>query len=234
LSVNTNHAAQATSSQQPLWIAGTVNGRPVVRSDGTNDLLNLQRYTATNTFSVYVVTKASRSHEIDNEQFGMFNPTPGSSGQRYLFGGVDPQVYGVSEAGLSIGTNGVTDYEFERQQSTADLFNPIAVHPGNEPAGLSLIGLSYLNRRPSLSVNGALVREGLFSTRTNVVFAKTMGLGYANRAFGGDVVEVLVFNRVLDRDEEAQLTTYLNNKYQLFTTPVVSATLQAEGIARAR
>lgn len=231
LSGNTNHATNVTSSQQPLWIAGTVNGRPVVRFDGTNDLLNLQRYTATNTFSVYVVTKASRSHEIDNEQFGMFNPNPGESGQRFLFGGVDSGIYGLSEVGISLGTNGVSGYEYERQQSTANFFNPMAVHAGPEAAAFSLIGLSYLNRQPSLSVNGALARAGLVSSRTNVVFTKTFGLGSSSQAFGGDVAEVLVFNRALNRDEEAQLTAYLNDKYQLFTTPVVSATLQAEGIA---
>jgi hypothetical protein len=228
---NTNHATQSTSSQQPLLIMAALNGRPVVRFDGTNDLLNLQRYTASNNFSVFTVLKASSSHEIDNEQFGKFNPTPGSSGQRYLFGGVDPLAYGISEAGLSVGTNGVSVYEFERQSSGADFFNPIAVHSGKESAGYSLVGMLYTNRRPSIVINGASHRAGLASTRTNVVFAQTMGKGYANQSFAGDVAEVMVFNRVLNAEEDAQVTAYLNNKYQLFGVPAAAANLQAEGIA---
>lgn len=226
-----NHATQGTGSAQPLFVTNVLNSRPVIRFDGTNDQLVLANYTATNTFSVYVVARAALSNQIDPEQFGMFNPTPGESGQRYLFGGVDPLIYGVSEVGISLGTNGVSDYEFERQSVGANFFNPMAVYAGSEFSSFSLITLSYLNRQPSLQVNGALARAGLVSSRTNVVFTKTIGLGMASQAFSGDVAEILVFDRVLNQTEQAQIIGYLNSRYQLYTTPVAPVILSAAAVS---
>src|SRR5688572_1601595 len=75
-------AIQTTGSQQPVWVGNAVNGRPVLRFDGTNDMLRLVTSPGTNEFSVFVVARPEASHEIDVELSSSGNPA--WSGQRFI------------------------------------------------------------------------------------------------------------------------------------------------------
>lgn len=57
LSGNAYHAVQATGTKQPLYKTGILNGRPVVRFDGTDDFFTASGLGALSDHSVFVVIK---------------------------------------------------------------------------------------------------------------------------------------------------------------------------------
>lgn len=54
---NARHVAQATGANQPTYQENVVNGRPVVRFDGTNDYLEATGFTLTQPNTMFVVAK---------------------------------------------------------------------------------------------------------------------------------------------------------------------------------
>jgi len=198
-------ATQATASQQPLWIASAMNGRPALRFDGVNDQLRLPRPTATNSFCVLAVYRTSQSHEIDPEG----NASAGGvSGQRYLFGA---QHGGESNggAGVSVGTNGVSVYEHG-----ANYMPALLVHAAPVGLGFAVLALNYDARQPSLDLGGLWVRRGALSPRAQVTAPVQIGSG-AYGAFGGDLAEVLIYDRPLSENERRGVAQDLAGRYAL-------------------
>ncbi|MCG8528828.1 MAG: carbohydrate-binding protein, partial [Opitutales bacterium] len=62
-------------------------------------------------------------------------------------------------------------------------------------------------------INGVLLEQ---DTSNNVAFIENAKLG---GGFSGDVAEVIVFDRVLSKDERRQISSYLSQKYDLFPIP---------------
>ena len=69
-----NHISQATASKQPLWVANTQNGLPLIRFDGTDDQLNR---------STFVNGAISQGFYM----FVVMKPTVGAASNPYNFDG---------------------------------------------------------------------------------------------------------------------------------------------------
>src|SRR5262245_56271556 len=180
-----NHAAQVTDSNQPLWVASAISGRPAIRFDGANDLLALLRPPGTNNFCPFAVFRTSQAHETDPESNGGVG---GVSGQHYLFGA---RHGGDVNAGVggSVGTNGVSVYEHGSGYMPA-----LAVYQGELSSGPTVLTVTYNAKQPAIDLRALVVRTGVRSARTEVTAPVEIGSG-AYGAFGGDVGEVLVYNR---------------------------------------
>jgi hypothetical protein len=198
-----NPAVQEATASQPLWLPGAAAGHAVLRFDGLNDQLLLPRPIATNSFCLFAVFRTSRAHEIDPES-GV--GVGGVSGQRYLFGaqhGGDAN----GGAGLSAGTNGISAYEHGSGYMPA-----LAVHAGQVGQGMVVVALNYDAKLPSLDVQGLPARTGVLSPRSQVTAPVEIGAG-AYGAFGGDLAEVLLFDRPLTERERLGVEAYLGAKY---------------------
>ncbi len=198
-----NHAAQANDSNQPLWIPSAVNGRPAVRFDGANDLLLLPRPVGTNHFCLFAVLRTSQMHETDPESN---SGVGGVSGQHYLFGarhGGDVN----AGAGVSVGTNGVSVYEHGSGYMPA-----LAVYKGELSSGPTILTVNYDAKQPAIDLRALVVRTGVRSPRGQVTAPMEIGSG-AYGAFGGDVAEVLLYNRALTEIERRGVAHYLAAKY---------------------
>jgi hypothetical protein len=194
---------QAAEPRQPRWIPGEMGGRPRVRFDGADDLLQIPRPTGTNEFTLLVVCQTGALHEVDPESR---SGVGGVSGQRWLFGarhGGDLDA-GV---GISIGMNGLSVYEHGAGYMPALL---AYVRPADP--GLQLLALTYSGRQPSLDLHGLLVRTGLVSTRREIWSPVEIGAG-AYGAFAGDLFEVLMFERALSLDERRGIARALADHY---------------------
>jgi len=229
---NSNNASQGTTANQPVWLGNALNSRPVLRFDGTNGQMVLPGYFVSNNFSLFVVARSIAGHEVDVEGNASGYNT-GGSGQRYLFGGV-VNFNSFGEVGVSIGTNGLSVYEYGRNQIGSDHFAPLAVYEGPVGTNFNLIALTYTNHYPTLQKNGASVRAGLSSSRSDSVFTKTIGLGVNGSGFSGDVAEIMIYDRSLSLDEQAQLIGYLNDKYRLYAIPAAPATVSASALSPAQ
>lgn len=176
---------------QPLWLAAHEGVPASLRFDGSNDLLRLPAPPATNNFCLVAVFRTSQQHEIENENAASVG---GTAGQRYLFG-ADHGGDFAAGAGLSVGTNGVSVYEHG-----SGYMPPLAVFQGVLGSGTAIVTVNYLERRPALGVQGIIVSEGLPSARAEVTAPVEIGAG-AYGAFGGDLIEVLLFDRALTEIE---------------------------------
>ena len=208
-----NDASQAAQAKQPVWIDNAINGRPVLRFDGQNDQLVATLSPGTDSFTVFVVAKTAAAHEIDIEGT---TGTAGTSGQKYIFGATSSGAN--AGTGMSLGTNGISTYE-----NGDSYMPPLAVYSGSVGNGFVLGAFEYDTRRPTIFLNGQLVRAGLVSPRPQVFAPTEIGAG-AFGAFAGDVAEIMIYNRALGAGERAVVEAYLSRKYALHLIPEVAIT----------
>lgn len=224
-----NNALQSTAASQPQNLTNHLNGRPAIRFDGVNDNVSIPKLSPSNNFTVVTVVRTTNSHQIDVEDNSTYS-SGGGSGQRYLLGG---QIYfgSGSEVGVSLGTNGVSVYEYARNQEFWDAYAAMAVYSGAVGTGFNVVSVRYESAQPSIYFDGALARVGLPSLRAPVTFPTLIGggsIGY----FGGDLPELMVFNRTLDNAEQLAVERYLNLKYGIISSaPVAPSNLVATAVS---
>ena len=200
-----NDAIQTADHLEPLWLPASATGPAALRFDGANDLLRLPRPAATNDFCVFAVFRTSQSQETDPESASSVG---GTSGQRWLFGANHGGDFDAG-MGLSAGTNGFSVYEHGSGYMPA-----LAVYQRPVGNGLQIVAVNYTSRQPVLDHQGLLVHTGLSSPRREVWAPVEIGSG-AYGAFGGDLLEVLVFHRALSAGERRGVARYLADRYDI-------------------
>lgn len=233
---NENHAYQISSDYQVSFVTNQANGRPVGRFDGTNDVLDLRTAPTSNDFTLFVVARALLEHEIDGEGI----PFSGLSGQRFLFDHLSPlENNDNSSASLSLGTNGVSAYEYQRQSvGGSNVMVGVAVSTNHIGIGFSIVQLNYRDLTPTLYQNGTHLRTGWKSWRYPVLAPSRIGDCYeaaphsaAPPAFSGDVAEVLILSQISAPEGDA-VGSYLRRKYN-FTgaAPPAPANLSVKAVS---
>ena len=220
-SAQANDALQFTNINQTSLVFPP-NGRPFVHFDGTNDILHARAWPATNEFSIFFVARTVAGHEIDAETNNYYG---GFSGQQFLLeeGGYEykpgsPPYQTVGGAAVSIGTNGMTFYEYQRNLVGFDYYPPQAVYSNSLGSDWMMIGAVYSNRQARLYHNGSLARVGLPSLRPTALAPTRIG-GVEPFCFSGDLAEILIFRRALSASEQDAVGRYFSQKYSLPGTP---------------
>ena len=189
---NNQHASQATVAFMPLLInngiINLVNSRPAPLFDGTNDLLTYSN-PPTDNFSIFTIARTGVTHQIDPQSN---SSTTGTAGQRYLMGASQQGVN--AGQGISMGTNGISNYEHGNSYMP-----PTAVYSG-AVSGLNLVDVLYSVRLPRIYLNGDLVRTGLISARPIVYASNQIGSGPYG-AFSGEIPEIIIFPSALSDSE---------------------------------
>jgi hypothetical protein len=187
---NQSDGFQVTASSEPLVIENAVNGRPVVRFDGVNDSLNLPNFG--NGFTqgeVFVVLKSR-------------GPTQNQSNTLWTMG--DDYVWSPNTYPGADGTVCET-FGTRNQKATG--------RPSQELDQFHLYNVSSKADEFVTRVNGLQH----FRTTSNTVFfpaAPILGGGvWADHRFGGDIAELIIFNRVLSQIERDRVQSYLAEKY---------------------
>ena len=205
LSGRGNHAIEDVESSQPTWLQAGPGGFPSVRFDGANDVLRLPQPVGTNDFCVFAVCRTSQSQETDTEASAGVG---GTGGQHWLFGanhGGDLD----AGAGISIGTNGISVYEHGSGYMPA-----LAVYERPIGSGLQVICVNYSGRQPTIDDQGLAAHTGLVSTRRQIWAPVEIGAG-AYGAFGGDILEVILFDRSLASDTRRGIARNLAERYNV-------------------
>lgn len=155
--------------------------------NGSNNYVGINYSPPVDNFTIEAWIKPTITHEIDAETI---TGTGGTLGQRYLFGADHRGAEGG--AGISAGTNGISVYEHGASYMPA-----LAVYSGTiSSTQWTHIAVVYANKKPSIYVNGVLVRTGLTSPRTHV-YAPTRIGGGTYGYFPGTVDEVALYNGAL-------------------------------------
>ncbi|MBT4760921.1 MAG: hypothetical protein HOO06_04410 [Bdellovibrionaceae bacterium] len=167
-----NNATMGTSNQRPTYRTNQFNTLPVLRFDGSNDVLNLSS-SVTTARTVFVVNKSSGS---------TFQLVLGDSTTQHFY------------------------------TSTSTLLN-------GSVASSDLVSGSWRVDRTPVSSPTTFTQTSSYSLISAVANANvTVGnissdRGTSGRYFGGDVTEVIIYNRPLDASEITAVENYLYSKW---------------------
>ena len=187
---NNNHG---TPSNTTFLKDGKIGG---ARSfNGSNSVITLGATgRPTNNFTVEAWFTTSVTHEIDTEST---SGTGGTSGQKYLFYPNNESSNGGM--GVSVGLNGISVYEHGTSYMPA-----LAVYNGSVRVGWNHLAVTYINKTPSIYLNGQLVRIGQTSPRPTVYAPIYIG-GSAYGYHSGYVDEVRISNIARTPEEIRQI-----------------------------
>ena len=190
-----NNVYQDSASAYPTYVAGQVNGHPVVRFDGVDDSLFSPPYaslamTEATAFVVRNTETWAAALSVAEEE---------TVQEEYLV--FDQSVVHHSEAFNYV--------ELFHQYSHPGYFLQVGRY-GNGPTDLQ----SYLNGMAStLAVNVAGSPWGYNPVPR---YVRVGGRAFGWQRFSGDIAEILMYGRALSNSERIGVEEYLNQKYLLF------------------
>lgn len=210
-----NHAAQADPAKMPKWFGSAVNGKPVVRFDGTNDYLNLgdpASLTIRDGITIITVAKMNGANANASKQtvYGR-----GSAVTTDLdFAGKYSRSFIKNATEQTVNMTGSIQPDFYNQYTTT-------YSQSNATAEF------YVNSvmKATQPLTG-LIRDNATDDLPNTIGASnawhTDGI-YMDRWLNGDIAEVIIYNRVLTEIERKSVDQYLKSKYMTGEKPLPSS-----------
>jgi alpha-tubulin suppressor-like RCC1 family protein len=178
---------QATGAQQPQLIANVLNGKPVVRFNGTSNIV--QTATAVDLFhgitdwTVILITKPASAQQANADIFDQQHN-----------GGV-----------------GFVMEQYDANMNQYWLGNDLVTLDSTQVKMLTSVRAGSTQRDYQNAVKVSEVAASGFIPQT-----RPFGVGgwlYGGRFYSGDVLELLIYNRALTDLERGQLQDYLDQKY---------------------
>lgn len=195
-----NHATQASGTLQPLFKTAIVNGKPVIRFDGSNDGMACGTPLRHNTHTVFVVPilRASQTGRVFISEY--------TGGQCYF-------AVGISDSTANRG-----------KYYTAPSDNTL------EPAGADFAqDTAYvLSFAQDATPTKSYWRDGTFvgsQTGTSTSDVSTYsGIGFLNNVspqqyFHGDLAEIIVYSGTLSPTDRKSVEQWLGTKYAVTVAP---------------
>jgi len=193
LSGASRHSVQTTSANQPQHVSSVLNGRPVLRFDGSNDNLVFPHLNGLSQGDVYAVIRADSG-------------APGAHKSLWSIG------YGISNASYYPNTSG----------TISDSFGSNAVKatgaPTQDITQFHLYSASSKAGEWTNRINGHTHFRTLTNTTQFTTTANRIGFNLGSAYFDGDIAEVIVFSSVLASGDREAVERYLANKYALVTS----------------
>ncbi|MBF0432516.1 MAG: DUF2341 domain-containing protein, partial [Fibrobacteria bacterium] len=195
---NGNDVEQSTSSNRPILVTNTLNGKPVLRFDNSNDYLirnDALGMSGNPAMTMFVVMKG-----------------PGGTDAILHLGGpnTNDQVYMSSEAGYRHGSsNKLFNENFSGAYALGTFRRSESATTGSEEFfknGVEGTQLSSVSPSSTITIPGSSVYT-LVGARYY-----SSSIGYY---CGGDIAEILLYNRELTEAERIKVESYLTVKYSL-------------------
>jgi hypothetical protein len=200
-----NNALQATSSKAPVRIDNQINGKPVVKFDGTNDYLMAVSpvWAATNSdYSYFIVWKKDNNAKTNGH-------VPMARASSLTSAGNNFTLYS---------TNGTSSLIADALGTDADAVSATTYGSSTNYMAVSVTRKNNTANGTKLYVNGSFQGESS-ATATNVVVG-TSGyefyLGGWGTAYGNlSMAEVVVYDRTLADSERQAVEKYIGQKYAI-------------------
>lgn len=198
LSINADHLVQGTAANKPTYITNAVNGKPVVRFDGTADFLavtgSLTGLTAGHIFVVANRTTSTVSIRYWVDTGGGIGDTAWALISNDT--AADRAVYfmdnGAGTAQLNVATPG-TGYAVWAAEIENGVASSAILHKNGTLAG-------------NITGTPAIAPDDLHLGAQ---------VGGATRYFDSDIAEVVIYNRRLSSAERVSVERYLGAKYAI-------------------
>jgi len=196
-----NDAMQLTGANRPQLVANYLNGRPVVRFNGTSSSLNLPNFMSGATAGeMFVVLKTASATQ---------------SQPAWDFGGSYMSDYP---------SNGGLIYESFGSASGQRIPVPTALN------AYQLYEVSAQVNNWQARFNGAL-EYSTTSNSVEFTTTPSLGGIAGTGFFAGDIAEFIIYDHVLTTQERETVNTYLGSKYALYPAPVAPTGLSATAIS---
>ncbi len=199
LSGHNNHAAQETVAKRPLSIGSAVNGKPVIRFDGTNDSLLIPN------------TPDLKSSQVTVFVVGRHNNTAGN----WL-------TWVRAGDGISMGYALVRYTQASNEvRFLFNSYNGTTHSEGQLPNGnYGIVSGRYDGASIDVHVNGQLAKSvaatAAITYNSSPIF---VGSGGTNYYLNGDIAELLIYNRAVSEVERRLVQAYLHERYNLGSQP---------------
>jgi len=216
---NSNNAAQSTTARQPTLVAGVINGRPVVRFDGSMTGLQVTDSSSlqwgTDDFTVEVVASFTNSTTVGNG-YALLVAKPNTTASPYYPGAglwANYVVSGVNQPVFGVQLQGGTGYSVASPVGTALNDGNPRLYGGRRTGGTNL----------EARINGAQVGATVNPTAVDVsevgyplfIGAQITSTNTVVEALKGDVAEIVAVRGSLTTSELLELESYLRMKYGL-------------------
>ncbi len=190
------NVTQATPANQPIYQAGALNGRPVLRFDGINDRL------------VSTEANAFAFRTGDLSWFIVAKPNDNTT-RKTVFGTLNNTNYNPSTRGIAGGFSGA-EYPYAWYRENEVVQQTSALNQWVIFGTRRVSGTAYLYRNS--------VQVGSGSASGDIVNAGALCVGCAGvnqfaDFFTGDVAEIIVFNKAVSTAERILIENYLSAKY---------------------
>ncbi len=193
---NSNDFAQVAGADQPLYKTAIINGKPVIRFDGTSDFITGPSIISGNIGrTIFILSKmTSSTGSFDGLLMNLDYPQTGGSGTTYS---ITPEVAVRVNGNRVFNENfGTTDFRLLTIRNAAGA-NVTAVEAYLEGVSLS-----------QASASSAVINTGINGT----------SLGWSDHVtdyFDGDMAEVIIYNNELNNTQRIIVENYLGTKYGL-------------------
>jgi hypothetical protein len=225
-----NHAAQSNNNFKPILIAeGGLNGRQVVRFDGSNDVLNVG-----NNFSLdmdqitmFLVYRSTPQDDYSNEIGVITAKSRGWTNRSWWLAVNNNFSAGGSEAGIDPGAI------WFRTSSGGSIANTLyhngTYNDGNAYMVSVVVPPTANNETSKLYIDGDQKHETGSSAIDHAenqvmrIGAGTTNNGSTERWFDGDIAELIIYNRALSDEERQAMEQALQAKWFGPQTPEIIA-----------
>jgi hypothetical protein len=192
---NGNHVSQISVAHQPRYLANTQNGQPVVRFDGIDDYLSRGSF-GLSAFTLFIAVP--RVSVDDTGQYLVSEWSPSNDARRWVVHVTPTNNYRVTadsdgHKGESVG---VTD------PATADQAIITYTYDGS--------GIAFRKNSDDVCPN----RDSRLYTGGTADFG-IGGLPNGRQSFGGDIGEILLYDRALTNVEILAVENYLRSKWDI-------------------
>jgi uncharacterized delta-60 repeat protein len=217
---------QNDTSLAPGLVASALNGQPVMRFDGSNDVLTGNKTLDLRTNFTTVVVFRNRVRKSYNGLFRVAPALTGESSNLEMFSDGTGTGNGLQFATINRGPS-ATAATLE-VSSSGNPFSPGNFYVWVEQKSQSgpAAGLRLINNNAVAQTVGGNNQSIRTPSAINTPY---VGVGYngtgfpGNKYMDGDIAEVIAYNRVLTTTELSQVHVYLDQKYNLgLTVPEIS------------
>ncbi|HYG78294.1 MAG TPA: autotransporter-associated beta strand repeat-containing protein [Planctomycetota bacterium] len=204
---NGRHATQATAANQPTFRTAILNGRSVVRFDGTNDQLNLDLTSvAGQQYTIYVL-EGKLGTKANNHFLGT---TPANTNQ-----------------GMHFGYRSDNTYTLAQWANDLNYTNNAITYTGTQVFRTWTNILDTSGHR--IQLNGTPVAANTNTTPFTTTTNGRLGNGPNADFYIGDIAELLVYNSALSASAQQAVLTYLQQKWSASVLPFGSVVSIAAG-----
>lgn len=188
LSGNGYHALQALQTNKPLKVAGALNGKPVLRFDGSNDRL---------------VASFGRDYNQPNTFFLVWKATNTDTAARIAFTGISGSKENRIYSQINVIRLGTESSEISYGKTTP--FSNFIISTGLVNLGSSKFYENGVlqNTASAISHNHPLSGITIGSWRTENLF------------FLGDIAELIFYNSELSTAQQKNVEAYLSQRYNI-------------------